>query len=90
MPPGLADGTLARRITFTTPLSGRMGPKQAACIEEFRLVSRTATSFHVSMSATTPNVRCRRTRPDPSPPSPPRPSFSVSHLRGYTGSPLRR
>jgi hypothetical protein len=51
-----ADGRLARRICFTTPLSGSMGPKQAECEEEYTLTARSADAFLVSMAARTPNV----------------------------------
>ena len=51
-----ADGRLARRICFTTPLSGSMGPKQAECEEEYTLAARSADAFLVSMAARTPNV----------------------------------
>lgn len=51
-----AGSQIVRCIRFTTPLSGKMGPRQAVCYERFTLVSRTAGGFHVSMEATTPEV----------------------------------
>lgn len=46
-----------RRICFTTPLKpSSFGPEQAECVEEYTLAARSADAFHISMSATTPNV----------------------------------
>jgi len=57
-------GERKREVLYTMPLKkNALGPSEAACIEQYKVVSKEDGGWLVTLFVTTPKVRCHLSEP---------------------------